>query len=382
MQITYLDNAATTFPKPDIVYDKMDVVNRTMAVNTGRGSYRLAREATEIIDDTKRKLLRLVGGQETSNVVFSASVTIAMNQILQGIDWNPNSIVYVSPYEHNAVARTVYLLQKQYNFSVIQLPLNEGTLEIDIDKMIYQFSKDNPTCVCLNAVSNVTGYILPTQTIFEEAKKYNAITVLDAAQAIGLIELNINELKADFMAFAGHKTLYGPLGIGGFIKKNAVHLNEVLVGGTGSNSLNLDMPTTQPDRYESSSPNIVAIAGLDAALSVLNQAELYQKEKELTEYLLEKLKKVSRVNIYVPADPKNHISIVSFAIEGFLSEDIGMILDEDFEIAVRTGYHCAPYIHKYLKDENYVGTVRIGLGQFNIKEDVDKLINALKDIIL
>lgn len=381
MQTIYLDNAATTFPKPGIVYDQMDSINRTLSVNTGRGSYRLAREAAEIIETTKKKILKIVNGQETSTVIFSPSVTIAMNQILQGIDWDARAIVYVSPYEHNAVARTVRFLQKKYHFSVIELPLISDSLEIDIDKMIYQFSKEKPTCICLNAISNVTGYILPIKKIFEEAKKYNAITLLDAAQALGLIKININDLQADCIAFAGHKTLYGPFGIGGFIKKNEFFLNEFLVGGTGSNSLSVDMPAKEPDKYESASSNIVAIAGLDAALSVLNQEELYRKEKEITEYLVNQLSMINKVKVFMPSNKDHHIGIVSFVIEGFSSEDIGMILDEDFNICVRTGYHCAPYIHKYLNDESYLGTIRIGLGQFNTKKDIDKLVDAINDIV-
>lgn len=379
-KLIYLDNAATTFPKPETVYFNMDLVNRNMAINAGRGSYQLAKKATALIEDTKYKLLNLINAVEDAHVIFTPSVTIALNQILQGIEWSKNSVVYVSPYEHNAIARTIHLLQNKFGFKVIELPIKADSLEIDIDKMIYLFSKENPTCVCVNNISNVTGYILPANEIFKEAKKYSAITILDAAQAMGLLPMNFKELNADFIGFAGHKTLYGPFGIAGFIMNKNIVLNEVIVGGTGSDSLNLNMPTSNPAKYESSSQNIVAIAGLHASLIDLDIKKIYDTELILTKYLVEQLVQVQGINLHLPGDDKKHISIVSFTVDGFISHDIGMILDEDFGIAVRTGYHCCPFIHKYLKDENSLGTVRIGLGRFNTKEDIDALVKALINI--
>lgn len=178
-----------------------------------------------------------------------------------------------------------------------------------------------------------------------------------------------------------HKTLYGPFGIAGFIDNSGIDLKEFIVGGTGSDSLNLDMPQGKPNRYEYASPNIVAIAGLKAALDVINIDEIYKQEKHLTNYLIAQLSKINGIKLFLPKNLDYHISIVSFAVEGYKSEDIGMLLDEDFNIAVRTGYHCAPYIHKYLKDETSLGTVRVGLSYFNSKEDIDALINALDDIV-
>lgn len=376
----YLDNAATTFPKPESVYQALDEANRVLAVNAGRGSYGAAREATKLMDKAKDKLLSLVNTPIGAKVIFTPSVTIALNMILNGLSLTLGANVYVSPYEHNAVARTVHFLEKRKLINVIELPLDSETLEIDIDKMKYLFSKKRPMCVCCTHVSNVTGYVLPISDIFEIAKQYGAITILDAAQSIGLVNFSAKSIGADFIAFAGHKTLYGPFGIGGFIDVNNIQLNEYIVGGTGSDSLNLEMPSNSPFKYESASPNIVAIAGLDAALDELNVSELYEKEKELTEYLVTELEKVDGIELYLPLKDK-HVGIVSFNLSGYKSEDIGMILDEDYNIAVRTGYHCAPLIHKYLKDERSLGTIRVGLGRYSTKDDVDTLIGALNEII-
>ncbi|MBP1925266.1 cysteine desulfurase family protein [Sedimentibacter acidaminivorans] len=380
--VIYLDNAATTFPKPENVYNAMDEANRNYCVNAGRSSYKLAKKATEIIEDTKKLLLKLVNAKNSANVVFSPSVTISLNQILNGLDFVNNSTVYVSPYEHNAVARPLNLISKKNSINIRELPLNENTLEIDIERMKYMFAKEHPACVCSTFVSNVTGYILPIDEIFREAKKYNAVTVLDAAQAIGLIDINLEKLDIDFLAFAGHKTLYGPFGIAGFIDNSSIYLKEFIVGGTGSDSLNLDMPKNSPNKYEYASPNIVAIAGLKAALDYIDVDKIHSHERLLTDYLIKGLEDIKGIKIYLPHNLINHISIVSFVVDGYKSEDIGMILDEDFNIAVRTGYHCAPFIHKYLKDEFSLGTVRVGLSYFNSKEDVRNLINAINDILL
>lgn len=378
--MVYLDNAATTFPKPKSVYDAMDKMNRQGAVNAGRGSYKLAQAASRLISETKIKLRQLVNVDVSAAVVFSSSITIAINQIVNGLCLRQKAVVYVSPYEHNAVARSLYELSKRKELIVKELPLDNG-LEIDIQKMKYEFAKDKPEAVFCTHVSNVTGYILPVEEIFREAKKHGSINVLDSAQSLGLIDVRADLMDVDLIAFAGHKTLYGPFGIGGFINVSAVPLDTFIAGGTGSDSLNLEMPLGNETRYESSSPNIVAIAGLNAALESLNQKEHFEREKKMTSYLIEQLSSVKEVKMFLPSNTERHIGIVSVIVEGFNSEDVGTILDEDFEIAVRTGYHCAPYIHKYLRDVTSLGTVRIGIGQFTTKEEIDLLIKALKEIV-
>lgn len=377
----YLDNAATTFPKPESVYQIMDKANRNYAVNAGRGSYKQARFSAKIIDDTKNKLRQLINADTSASVIFSPSITIALNQIIFGYQWKGGEIVYVSPYEHNAVARTLNYLKKIYKITIKELPIDKQTLEIDLEKMSYEFSKNHPDAIFCTHVSNVIGYILPIKEIFEEGKKYNSFNVLDSAQSLGLIPIDSKQIKVDIIAFAGHKTLYGPLGIGGFFNITAVKLQEFIVGGTGSSSLSLDMPQNETDKFEAASKNIIAIFGLNAALKEIDIESNLRKEMELKNYLIGKIEKIQNINMFLPQDRDKQIGIISFVINGMLSDDVGLILDEDFNIAVRTGYHCAPFIHKYLKDENQNGTIRVGLGRFNTKEDIDKLIDALEEII-
>ena len=375
----YLDNAATTYPKPEAVYQKMDWANRSIAVNAGRGSYKVAQEASNLIEDTRKKLIEVVHGIGVEAVALTPSATISLNVILNGLAFSNGDVVYVSPYEHNAVARTLHRISREKGIRVEELPLKEN-LEIDLEKTKYEFMKDKPKCVCCTHVSNVTGYISPVEEIFLMAKEYGAITVMDAAQSFGLVDIDVRICKADFIVFAGHKTLYGLLGAAGFVDNSTINLIPFIVGGTGSESLKLDMPQTKPGKYEAASKNVVAIAGLHEALSILNQKENFETEKKLTEYAVERLKTLKEVILYMPKKSENHIGVISFNVKNYKSEDIGIILDEDFDIAVRTGYHCAPYVHKYLEDEKYLGTVRIGLGRFNTKEDIDQLVDAISKL--
>lgn len=398
----YLDNAATTYPKPERVYEAMDKANRRLAVNAGRGSYRLAKKASGMMEQTRKNILKIAGAEEVAEVVFTPSATLACNQVLGGIDWKKGDVVYVTPYEHNAVMRVLYLLQQQYGLEIEELALEPETLRMDLEKIRYQFSKRPPSVVVMSQVSNVTGYMIPWQTISEEAKPYEAVVVVDGSQGLGLVPVQLKNTVVDFYIFAGHKTLYGPFGVGGYINNRGKVLKHLLAGGTGSDSLNLEMPDDIAG-YEPGSQNIVAIAGLlEATKEIIVQSEdewnlkteqnlkaeqNLEAEQELCCYLVEKLRELPGVILY----PSNNMSdlkvkqrtgILAMNIEGYKAADVGMILDEDYNIAVRTGYHCAPLIHKYLKDEDYAGVVRISLGRFNTKEEVDCLVKAVEEIAM
>lgn len=376
----YLDNAATTFPKPEAVYQAMDEINRYGAVNAGRGSYKAAKEAAALITDTKIKLEKLFHCKNRADIVFTPSVTHALNQIIYGLEVTANTTIYLSPYEHNAAARTVESLSRKTGCTVKLLPIAEDTLEINIEEMEYHFRKNAPNIVIMNVISNVTGYRLPVEAVFQRAKQSGAITIADAAQAAGLIDLDMSKLSADIICFAGHKTLYGPFGIGGFAIDRQLKLQQTFTGGTGSNSLNLSMPEHGAERYEAASPNIVAIAGLNASLKILDQKEHEKKISEITGYLIRRLEELPLVTLMGITEPETCYGIVSFVVEGYDSNEVGSILDDEFDIAVRTGYHCAPFIHDFIKSKEYGGTVRIGVGLFTKEEDIDSLIEALNSL--
>lgn len=421
-EFIYFDNAATTYPKSERVYKAMEEANRRLAVNAGRGSYRLAKKAASVIEETRKNILKLAKAEEVAEVVFTPSATLACNQVLGGLSWKKENTVYVTPYEHNAVMRVLHLLQQQYEFQIEELAITPETLELDMEKIKYQFGKRPPDVVVMSQVSNVTGYIVPWEEIAREAQKYESVVIMDGSQGFGLVPVQLKNTPVDFYIFAGHKTLYGPLGVGGYINNRGKHLKYLLAGGTGSDSLNLEM-SEDTAGYEPGSHNIVAIAGLlEATREILEketsvkeellqeelveerqqQEGLWQKkfqqglrrEQELRQYLEEKLSKIPGVILYLGKCEQEKESIVKervveertgivpMNIEGYKAADVGMVLDEDYNIAVRTGYHCAPLIHKYLKDEDYAGVVRISLGKFNTKEEIDYLVKAVEEIAM
>lgn len=375
----YLDNGATTFPKPDCVYDAMDRFARTGAVNAGRGAYRAAREAGKLVGETRELLISLLDAREQAEVAFSPSVTIMLNQLILGQDWREGDTAYVSPYEHNSVLRPLEAVRKRLGVAVRQLPLREDG-SIDLSAAEAMFAAEPPRFVAVSAVSNVTGYILPAREIFRLAKRYRAFTLLDGSQAVGLIPLRFGQLRADAVTFAGHKTLYGPFGIAGCLIKNKVTLNEVLSGGTGTRSTELEMPRHMPGRLECGSKDTVAIQGLNAALKWLQTVRPLKQERELTEYLLSGLREIPGIRLYTAPSMERQAGVVSLNLEGFRCGEAAAILDDRYDIAVRAGHHCAALLHEHLGDQEFRGTVRVSLGYFNTRDDVDALVAGLRSM--
>ena len=386
----YLDNAATTYPKPEEVYEKMDMLTREMSVNAGRGSYELARKATDVINGTRAKIAEFFGAEDVNDVVFTSSATEAANRVLLGYDFKENMTVYVSPYEHNAVMRTLEAVRKKTGIQIKLLATdNEGYL--DIEEIEYQFMCDEPDFVFINMSSNVTGYILPFEKIAHMAKEYVAVVFADAAQAAGNIKINLKETDIDILIFAGHKSLYGLFGVGGFVTNSRIFerdkkLNPVIFGGNGEDSLNLDLPETGISKYEVGSLNVPAIGalkyGIDSIETDFN--EIRQHEDKMFRYMLEKIEKLDGIIIFQKPEKEeefeNHIAVISAAFEKYASDDAGTILDGEYNIAVRTGYHCAPLVHDVIGSKKYGGTIRISIGRYTTKEDIDRLVYAFENM--
>ena len=375
----YLDNGATTWPKPECVYAAMDDYARNGAVNAGRGAYKAAREAGDMIRETRELLISLMDAREQAQVVLAPSVTVAINQVILGRPWQAGSAAYVSPYEHNAVLRPLEQLRQKKGILVKELPLREDG-SIDLEATEQAFADCPPDFVAVTAVSNVTGYILPVREIFTLAKRYKAFTLLDGAQAAGLLKLRFAYLRADVVTFAGHKTLYGPFGVGGFLIKNGVDLDIVLSGGTGTDSESLQMPRRMPGKMECASKDIVAIRGLNEALKWLRHEKPLEKERVLMDYLLDSLVQIPGIHIYGAPDRSLQAGVVSINIDGFKCGEAAAILDDRFDIAVRAGHHCAALIHRHLGDKAFGGTLRISISLFTTREEIDALIAGLKTL--
>jgi cysteine desulfurase family protein len=371
----YLDNAATTYPKPEEVYKALDDANRNLAFNMGRGTYQASKRVYEIAWDTRKKLADLVN-TSANNVVFSSSATESLNQIIYGIDFSKGDNVYVTPFEHNSIIRPLYHLKEKYELNIYIIPFDKKTWEVNTEKLTHMFEQRKPKAVFVSHISNVTGYILPYEQIFELSNKYDSINVLDCAQSFGV--LNPKDTRnINYIVFAGHKSLYASFGIAGFIKLKNDNLNCMKFGGTGSDTLNHEMPLDLPYKYEAGSPNAVAIVGLNKSLEWLSKNDVYQHEKGLTDYLVSKLKSLGNICLKIP-EQKSILGIVSFTMEGYNSQDIGEILSNDYDICVRTGFHCSPFVHEFINSIENNGTVRISIGFFNNITEIDKLYKALE----
>jgi len=369
----YFDNAATTYPKPESVYKAIDYGMRNFAFNSGRGMYDASYKTFNMIKETREKLGSVVG-LDGDNVVFTGSATESLNAIIRGLNICKGDSVLVSPFDHNAIVRTVYGTGAE----IIQIPFDKETWRIDEQKLNNILVMKKPKAIVISHISNVTGFELPYVDIFRIGKKYKTINVLDSAQGFGIY--NINKENVDFVVFAGHKSLYAMAGIAGYINTGNVELDIYKFGGTGSDSLNLNMPESVPMRYEAGSSNAVGIYSINAAIDYLKSDNYSKKEEDLTEYLITRLKELNNVKIYLPDGyiPKG---IVSINIEGYKAEEVGEILSNEYNICLRTGFHCAPYVHDFIGSRMQSGTVRISLGIFNTMEEIDALVKALGEIL-
>ena len=375
--MVYLDNAATTYPKPKAVYDALDKANREYAFNAGRGSYKVAHEVSEMIQET-RNMIGDLAGVSGDCVSFESSATEALNIIINGIDFCDGDTVFVSPFEHNAIIRPLYYIQQHVDISIELIPFDKETWALEEDHFNDMLAMKKPKAVFVSHVSNVTGYILPYESIFRMAKEYEAITVFDCAQSFGVIYPEISNV--DFLVFAGHKSLYASFGVAGFINTGNKKLAVSKSGGTGTDSLNHFMPENGYGRYESGSLNSVAVAGLNASVKWLKENPVYAEEKELTDYLINKLRKLDNVQLYLPNQTEKTFGVISLNVKGYQASDVGMILSEDYDICVRTGYHCSPFVHDFIESNDCLGTVRVSLSAFSTKEDIDTLSHALEEM--
>lgn len=377
--MAYFDNAATSYPKPEEVYSFMDRFYRDHGGSVGRGNYDLANTAKGIIDET-RCLLQDLLHCPAKKVVFTPTATIALNMIIQSIVQSGIRTVYISPFEHNAVTRTLHHFERMGRIKVIELTVSE-CLEYDMARIRYQFDATRPDLVVVSHASNVIGLVAPVEDIFALSKEYGAITVVDMAQTAGLIELNVGLETIDFAVFAGHKTLLGPTGISGFIMKPNFNLSPILFGGTGYDSANQDMPESLPERYEMGTLNIAGIAGLNAALKWINGqsvGNLYTEEEKRRNKLLALLYNYDFIKVIGVVEGHKYVGIVSCLIDGISSDSAGSIFSER-GISVRTGLQCAPRAHQFLGTYPS-GTIRFSVNSLTGDKEFDELENALEEI--
>lgn len=377
--MAYFDNAATTFPKPDSVYTFMDQYYRVNGASAGRGNYEKAMTVSQLVSDTRCRLQKLLNCP-AKQIVFTPTATIALNIVIQGLLQEERKTVYITPFEHNAVTRTLHHFELLDQATVVQLKVDQH-LKYDLEGIRMQFREHKPDILIMSHASNVCGLIAPVEKLAMLAKQHGAIVIIDMAQTAGLVPCNTGLETIDFVVFAGHKTLYGPTGISGFAMNQTTKLFPVLFGGTGFDSANQDMPDSSPERYEMGTMNSVGIAGLNAALRWIEETgieAIRDAEKKNREKLINLLSKYEFIH-FVGVEPNNdYVGVVSVLIDGISSDSCGSLFDR-LGISVRTGLQCAPLAHRHLGTYP-AGTVRFSIGYFTSEEDFFELERALEYI--
>ena len=374
--MAYFDNAATSFPKPDGVYTFMDQYYRINGASAGRGTYEKSMSVSQLVSDTRCRLQKLLNCP-AKQIVFTPTATIALNIIIQGLLQGERKTVYITPFEHNAVTRTLHHFESLGQATIIQLKLDRH-LKYDIDGINLQFIDHKPDIIIMSHASNVCGLVAPVERLSVLAKQHGATVIIDMAQTAGLVPCNAGLETIDFVVFAGHKTLYGPTGISGFAMNPAIKLCPMLFGGTGFDSANQDMPDSLPERYEMGTLNSVGIAGLNAALRWIEEIgieSIRDVERQNRKKLIDLLSKYDFIRFVGIAPDNDYVGVVSILVEGISSDGCGSIFDR-LGISVRTGLQCAPLAHKYLGTYP-AGTVRFSVGYFTNDEDFFELEKAL-----
>jgi cysteine desulfurase family protein len=377
----YLDNSATTFPKPDIVYDFMTGFYRKHGVNPGRSGFDAAIETEEIIFNTRKLLTTLFnGGGDPNRLTFSYNATDSLNIILQGLAEKGDHVITTN-LEHNAVLRPLYCMEQQGIINVSHVPFDSaGYVDPnDIQKAI----RPNTKYVVCTHSSNVIGTVQPLDAIGEVCRKAGVLFIVDGSQGAGTSSVDMVASGIDVYVFTGHKCLMGPTGIGGSYVRENVVVRQTRYGGTGVRSAYPAHLEEYPYRLEAGTLNLLGIAGLNAGVKWLLEKgidAIHQQEIALWDKLRFALQKIDGVITYCVTDSKNQNPVLSFNIQGLEAADVGMMLDVDYNIACRTGLQCAPKVHEQLGTKDIHGTVRLSIGAFNTEDDIDATVAAIKDI--
>lgn len=370
----YLDNAATTFPKPAPVTKAVEHALKVYGANPGRSGHEMTLKTSEEIYKCRKKAADMFGADSAQDVVFTLNCTHALNLAIKGVVKSGCHVI-TSNLEHNSVIRPLFALKQQgkINFDVAKVIPGNDRATVDAFR---QLIRPNTSLIICTHVSNVFGVVLPVREIGELAASHGITFVVDAAQSAGVLPIDIRQMKIDYLCMPGHKGLYGPMGTGMLITTKGEALATLMEGGTGSLSQQLEQPDFLPDRLESGTVNTPGIIGLSAGLDFVRQSgeeKLYYHELSLTQHLYDGIKKIENVQLYTPRPVSPHFApVFSFNVKGRASGDVGEALAEQ-GIAVRTGLHCAPLAHNAFGTMQD-GTVRLCPGAFTTRQEVEKTV--------
>jgi cysteine desulfurase family protein len=374
----YLDNAATTFPKPAPVGKAVEAAIMTYGANPGRAGHQLSVKAGNIISQTRKLLATLFSIEDPMQIIFTLNATDALNLALKGFLKSGDHVI-TSSMEHNSVARPLEVL-KSAGVEITKVFMHpvEGINPVDVQKAV----RSNTKLIAITHASNVTGTLNPIGEIGAIAKEHHIPFLVDAAQTAGVFPIDVENLGIDMLVFPGHKGLLGPQGTGGLYLRKGINLTPLKQGGTGSVSESLLHPDFLPDKYESGTPNTPGIAGLGAGVKFVLETgieKIHSHEEKLVARLLEELREIPGIKIYGPADAKAQAPVVAINLKDIDANTISFLLDHHYQIATRSGYHCAPDAHQTLGTLGQ-GVVRLSPGFFNTLEEIEQTIDAVREI--
>jgi cysteine desulfurase family protein len=375
----YLDNAATSFPKPEAVYQALDRFARHDLANPGRAGHKMALAAERALDDARHLLNQFFHGEGPERFVFTLNCTDALNMAFKGILREGDHVI-TTDLEHNSVSRPLRAMELAGRITLTRIRADGGgTVDPDaIRKAITPRTR----LIAQTHASNVLGTVQPVGDIGRIAREHNLLFLVDAAQTAGVIPIDVQELCIDLLAFPGHKSLLGPTGTGALYVGPRAKVAAWREGGTGGDSSSETQPREFPYFLEGGTPNVLGVAGLAAGVKyVMEQGltKIHAHEVDLTERLWRRLAEVGGYEVFGHRDMARRVGTISFRSEGLPAAELGGILDQAFDVAVRPGLHCAPYIHRSIGTFPE-GTVRVSPGPFNTAEDIDHLAQALAEI--
>ena len=379
--MVYLDNAATTFPKPASVVKAVQTAFTAYGANPGRSGHRMSAATAEKVYDCREALADFFHAYDVTNVIFTQNCTHALNIAIKGILHRGDHVV-ISTLEHNSVLRPIHCLATQGLITYSVADVVEGDDDRTVENFASQITARTRLIACTHA-SNVCGIRLPIEKLGQLAKRYGILFLVDAAQTAGVLPIDIQKDNIDFLCMAGHKCLYGPSGTGVLITDRGDLLRPLMEGGTGSNSLELEQPEFMPDKFESGTLNTAGIIGLGAGLSYLKRetlSKIYQREMNLTRMLYDGLSKIKGVILYTKRPDNSHyVPVICFNLQGMDSFTAVEQLDRQ-GIALRGGYHCAPLSHQKLGTTE-IGAIRASLSSFTTAQDIQRLLGAVKIVL-
>ncbi len=376
--MVYFDNGATTFPKPDVVYDSIMTAMKEYGANPGRSGHKMALKASRGIYETRELMGKLFNFNNPMNIILTFNATQSLNIGIKGT-LKPGDHVITTSMEHNSVLRPITYLDKFGVESTIVYGDEKGRIKAsDIEKEI----KKNTKLIVTTHLSNLTGTILPIEEIGKIAKVHGILYMVDASQSAGVYDIDLQKMNIDLMGFPGHKGLLGPQGTGGLIIREGLTPTEIFQGGTGSASNSLTMPDILPDKYEAGTENAPGLVGLGAGIKyILDRGihDIRRHEEEITAHFIEEALKIDGIKLYGPLNKEEQGAVVALNIKDADSSEVSYILDSEYDIAVRPGLHCAPLAHKTIGTLEQ-GAVRFSFGIFNTHDEIEFAIKALKQI--